>query len=225
MRILKHSTAFVISLTILLLPFKTITPSAGAMNRFDSYDEPDFIYNKLELDDYGLSKEAYDAATDGYSTLVTAGKANRSDIISIADFSQPSSAKRLYIIDIRNHKLLFHTWVAHGKNTGELYAKKFSNIPESNQSSPGFYVTGETYTGKHGLSLQLHGLEPGVNDKALERAIVIHGADYVSEDFIRNTGRLGRSLGCPAVSNEMAGPVIESIKGGTLFFVYHPGHN
>lgn len=225
MRILKHSTAFVISLIILLLPFKTITPSAGAMNLFDSYDESEVIYDKLDLDQFGLSKEAFDSATEGYSALVAAGKTQRSDIISIADFSQPSSAKRLYIIDVRNHKLLFNTWVAHGKNTGELYAKKFSNIPESNQSSPGFYVTGETYTGKHGLSLQLHGLEPGVNDKALERAIVIHGADYVSEAFIRNTGRLGRSLGCPAVSNELAEPVIESIKGGSLLFVYHPGHN
>lgn len=221
MRIAKNTFALVITLSILLSPSKIITHSAGAVNLFESYDETFVIYEKLNLDESGLSREVFDRAVEGYSEMVKAGKADDCGIISIADLSQPSTEKRLYIIDIENHRLLFNTWVAHGKNTGELYARSFSNTPESNQSSLGFYITGVTYEGKHGLSLQLHGMEPGLNDKALDRAIVIHGADYVSEDFIRRTGRLGRSLGCPAVSNELAAPVIETIKGGTLFFVYH----
>jgi hypothetical protein len=225
MRIARNTFALVATLSILLSPFKIITPSAGAVNLFDNYDESFVIYEKLNLEESGLAQAVFDLAVEGYSEMVQSGKANDCGIISIADLSQPSTEKRLYIIDIENHRLLFNTWVAHGKNTGELYAKNFSNIPESNQSSLGFYQTGDTYIGKHGLSLQLHGMESGLNDKALDRAIVIHGADYVSEKFIRQTGRLGRSLGCPAVANELAEPVIETIKGGTLFFVYHPNYN
>jgi hypothetical protein len=101
-------------------------------------------------------------------------------------------------------------------------AENFSNAPGSNASSPGFYTTGETYVGKHGLSLALDGLETGINDKARARAIVIHGADYVSADFIRNHGRLGRSLGCPAVPVELSKEIIQTIKGGSCLFIYVP---
>jgi hypothetical protein len=101
-------------------------------------------------------------------------------------------------------------------------AEKFSNKPGSNASSPGFYSTGETYMGKHGLSLALVGLETGINDKARERAIVLHGADYVSDDFIRKYGRLGRSLGCPAVPVELSKDIIQTIKGGSCLFIYVP---
>jgi hypothetical protein len=224
MRIIKNTAVLFISIIILLSPFNIMTHPAGAVHLFRDYDEADVIYQKLNLDEAGLQREVFDKAIQGYRELLRDGRTVNSGIISVADFSQPSSEKRLYIIDINHHRLLFNTWVAHGRNTGELYARKFSNIPESNQSSPGFYLTGNTYNGKHGLSLQLHGMEPGVNDKALDRAIVIHGADYVSEKFIRQTGRLGRSLGCPAVPAELAKPVIETIKDGTVFFVYHPDH-
>ncbi len=119
-------------------------------------------------------------------------------------------------------KVLFHCLVSHGRNSGELMAENFSNIPGSNESSPGFYVTGETYIGKHGLSLALDGLETGINDKARARAIVIHGADYVSDDFIRTHGRLGRSQGCPAVPVELSEEIIKTIKGGSCLFIYAP---
>lgn len=118
--------------------------------------------------------------------------------------------------------MLYHCLVSHGRNTGEVMAKKFSNKPGSYTSSPGFYTTGETYFGKHGISLRLNGIENGINDKARERAIVIHGAEYVSPEFIAKYGRLGRSLGCPAVPEELSRDIIETIKDGTCLFVYAP---
>ena len=129
-------------------------------------------------------------------------------ILSIIDFTKPSSQKRLYILDVTNFKLLFNTYVAHGQNTGQEYASKFSNKAESFQSSLGFYVTTGTYMGKNGFSMQLDGVEKGFNDQADERAIVMHGAPYVSEDFIRQRGYLGRSHGCPAVPQPLNKPII-----------------
>jgi hypothetical protein len=117
-------------------------------------------------------------------------------------------------------KILLHTVVAHGRNSGLLLAEQFSNRPESYQSSLGFFKTGETYQGKHGYSLRLDGLEKGINDQARNRAIVLHGADYAKEDFLKSAGRLGRSLGCPAVPTELAPSIIQLIKNGTLLFVY-----
>ena len=122
------------------------------------------------------------------------------NVISIADFSKPSSRKRLFVIDLKNMKLLFNTYVAHGQNSGRDMAANFSNTPESYQSSPGFYVTSDTYMGKNGFSMHLNGMEKGINDKALERAIVMHGAPYVSESFIRTNGYLGTQLGMPCSS-------------------------
>ena len=124
------------------------------------------------------------------------------------------------MLDLVEVKVLYHCLVSHGKNSGELMAENFSNNPGSYTSSPGFYTTGETYFGKHGFSLRLDGIENGINDKARERAIVIHGADYVSPDFVKKYGRLGRSLGCPAVPEELSKEIIETIKDGTCLFVY-----
>jgi hypothetical protein len=183
---------------------------------------PANIYDELGLSKLGLTKAAFDKAVNGWTSLRE--KMTVTPMLSIADFTQPSTARRLYIIDMQNHKLLFQTFVAHGKNSGENYATSFSNQPESNKSSPGLYLTGDTYIGKHGLSLQLNGLEQGVNDHALQRAIVIHGADYVNESFIQKFGRLGRSLGCPAVPMELCQPIIEQIKSGSCFFIYAPGN-
>ena len=161
-------------------------------------------------------------ALSGYELLVEEHSIKRTEVITIIDFSLPSDKERLWVLDLTRGKVLFHCLVSHGRNSGELMAEKFSNIPGSNSSSPGFYKTGETYMGKHGLSLALDGLETGINDKARARAIVIHGADYVSAEFIRKYGRLGRSFGCPAVPQELSKEIIQTIKGGSCLFIYVP---
>lgn len=145
-----------------------------------------------------------------------------SEMISIIDFSQPSTNKRYYLINTKDSTLAYQNYVAHGRNSGVLFAKSFSNIPNSNQSSLGVYKTAETYYGKHGLSLRIDGLQPGLNDKARTRHIVIHAADYAEEKFINKYGRLGRSYGCPALPFNGYPQVIEKIKGGSFLFIYHP---
>jgi len=161
-------------------------------------------------------------ALAGYELLVEEKSINRPEVITIIDFSLQSDRERLWVIDLHQGKVLYHCLVSHGRNSGEIMAENFSNTPGSNASSPGFYVTGETYIGRHGLSLTLDGLETGINDKARARAIVIHGADYVSDDFIRAHGRLGRSQGCPAVPVELSDDIIKTIKGGSCLFIYVP---
>ena len=142
------------------------------------------------------------------------------DIVTIIDFSKPSTEKRLFILDLKKQEVLYHTFVAHGKNTGLNMATKFSNNRGSNQSSLGLFRTGESYQGKHGYSLRLDGLEKGFNDNARSRTIVIHSASYVSEGFIKKHGRLGRSWGCPAVPVEISKEIINLIKGGSCLYIY-----
>jgi len=142
------------------------------------------------------------------------------DIVTIIDFSKPSTEKRLFILDLKKQELLYHTYVAHGKNTGVNMATKFSNKKGSNQSSLGLFRTGESYQGKHGYSLRLDGLEIGFNDNARSRAVVMHSASYVSENFIKRHGRLGRSWGCPAVPVEISQEIIDLIKGGSCLYIY-----
>jgi hypothetical protein len=178
------------------------------------------MYVNLHLSSMGLSEQAFDYALKGFTYLKNQGKLSNQRVLSIIDFTKPSYEKRLFILDIENQKLLFNTYVAHGQNTGKEFASRFSNKPESFQSSLGFYVTQNTYSGKNGFSLQLEGMEYGINDLADERAIVMHGAPYVSEGFIRSQGYLGRSHGCPAVSEKMNKPIIEKIKNGTCLFIY-----
>jgi hypothetical protein len=141
-------------------------------------------------------------------------------IISIIDYSKPSTEKRFYLIDLDNKQLLYRCFVAHGKNTGENKAENFSNISGSLKSSLGFYLTGETYSGDNGYSLKLDGLEKGINDNARAREIVIHGAAYVSQDFIDKYGRLGRSWGCPALPSENSKDIIDRISGGSCLFIF-----
>ena len=143
-------------------------------------------------------------------------------ILSVIDYSLPSTEPRLWVFDLEKRELLFHELVAHGVNTGENMATRFSNIEGSRQSSLGLFLTDKTYIGRNGYSLKLHGLEKGVNHRALERTIVLHGAWYVSEAFRREHGRLGRSWGCPAVKQDVAKPLIDTIKDGSLLFVYYP---
>jgi hypothetical protein len=164
-----------------------------------------------------LSFDVFNTALKGYSKTE---KTRKKNIITIIDFSKPSTDKRCYIIDMDKKKLLYRCLVAHGRNSGDNYASNFSNEPESLKSSLGFYLTAETYSGKHGYSLRLDGLEKGINDNARSREIVIHGADYVSQNFIDMHGRLGRSWGCPALPLEIAGEVIDKISNGTCLFIY-----
>lgn len=178
------------------------------------------IYNNLGLSARGLAVEAFDNAIAGYEKLKEKGELGKEDILTIADFTQPSSKKRLFVIDLKQEKLLFNTYVAHGENSGKGMATLFSNKNESLQSSPGFYVTAGTFIGKHGYSMKLIGMEKNINDRAEERGIIMHSADYVSESFIRSHGYLGRSWGCPAVSKEMNKPIISKIKNGSCLFIH-----
>jgi L,D-transpeptidase catalytic domain len=189
--------------------------------------EPSFVksvYDSLHLDVRGLSKQAYDYAKRGFDKLVQEGRLINNSIISIADFTQPSSAKRLFVIDVKNYKVLLNSLVAHGRNSGKEVATSFSNQHESYKSSPGFYITRETYEGKNGYSLKLDGIENGINDNAFERGIVIHGASYVSDNFVNMQGYIGRSQGCPAVPVSENKTLINLIKDGTCFFVFHPSY-
>ena len=168
------------------------------------------------------SMQVLETALAGYEILNQEQAITHAGIITIIDFSLPSDKERLWVLDLVNGKVLFHCLVSHGRNSGGLMAEYFSNKPGSYASSPGFYATGETYIGKNGLSLVLDGLEAGINDKARERYIVMHGAGYVSPEYVREYGRLGRSFGCPAVPEEMSREIIQSIKGGSCLFIYAP---
>jgi len=178
------------------------------------------LYNVLSLDSLGLSHEAFREAIIGYENLRKSGTVLNSAILSIVDFSLPSFKKRLFVLDMENGKLLFNTLVAHGRNSGQIYATRFSNRNRSLESSLGFYLTGETYFGQNGYSLRLLGMEHGFNDNAYSRGIVIHSADYVNDEISKTYGRLGRSEGCPAIPSDIHYSVIESIKNGSCFFVY-----
>ncbi len=182
------------------------------------------VYDSLHLNLKGLSQQAFEYAKQGFQKLVGEGRLLNDSIITIADFSQPSYKKRLFIIDLKNYKVLFNTLVAHGRNTGREWAHYFSNQNESYKSSPGFYITRETYDGKNGFSLKLEGMERGINDNAYERGIVMHGADYVSSAYVNAQGYIGRSQGCPAIPVNMSRPVINTIKNGTCLFIYHPSY-
>ena len=180
------------------------------------------VYDSLKLNTIGLSKKAYDNALKGFNHLLLMGKLENENILSIVDFSLPSSMKRLFVIDIKNFKILFNTYVAHGRNSGKEFANKFSNDPESFKSSLGFYVTKNTYNGSHGFSLHLEGEEKGINDNAYSRAIVMHSAPYVDESVVKSHGFIGRSLGCPALPAKFYKPIIERIKNGSCLFLYSP---
>lgn len=180
------------------------------------------VYENLKNNTINLPKfESFEEAYKGYLSLKDKGLVKK-ELLTLIDFSLSSNTKRLWVIDLASNSILFHTLVAHGKNTGEEFASRFSNTNSSLQSSLGFYSTGEIYKGKHGLSLKLDGLEKGINSNARTRAIVIHGADYVSKKFIKENKRLGRSLGCPALPNEINRPLINTIKDQSILFIYHP---
>jgi hypothetical protein len=164
-----------------------------------------------------ISFDVFNTAILGYNRIEKPGKRN---ILTIIDFSKPSSEKRFFVIDLENKVILYRCLVAHGRNSGDNYAKNFSNLPGSLMSPLGFFLTAETYTGDNGYSLKLEGLEKGLNDNARTREIVIHGAKYVSEEFIKVYGRLGRSWGCPAIPDDISKEIIDKIAGGSCLFIY-----
>ena len=178
------------------------------------------VYDSLKLNLAGLNRKAFELAQKGFEKLVEQGVILNDSIISIIDFSLPSTEKRLYVVDMKNYQVLYNTYVAHGRNSGTVMASSFSNSPSSYKSSLGFYKTLETYSGKHGYSLKLEGLEKGINDHAYNRAIVVHGADYVNPAYISRQGYIGRSQGCPALMPNEATPIINTIKDGTCLFIY-----
>ncbi len=183
-----------------------------------------YVYDSLLLEEKGLSQDAFNYAIQGFELLEEDGVLQNDSILTIIDFDQPSYQKRLYVIDVRNYKVLFHTLVAHGKNTGKEEATSFSNTRESNKSSLGFYITDATYQGSKGYSLKLRGLEKNVNNNAYARAIVMHGAKYVSQSYIDAQGYIGRSLGCPAVPVEFNRAIIQTIKNGSCLFIYNKSY-
>lgn len=173
------------------------------------------LYHEMALAgtiDYAV----FERAIAGYNRMGGHDK----DILTVIDFTKPSTEKRLFVIDLKLKKILFISYVAHGRNSGEKYATSFSNREGSFKSSLGFYKTENTYYGKNGYSLVLDGLERGINDKAKERAIVMHGATYADPSTIRSCGRLGRSLGCPALPLAVSKKIIDTIKGGTLLYIH-----
>ncbi len=182
----------------------------------------DQLYYNLNANHNSLPKiECFSKGLLGFYSLKESGKVKK-DILTIIDYSLPSSKKRLWVIDLENNKVLFNTLVAHGVNSGTTYAKRFSNKVKSNQSSLGFFSTGESYVGKHGLSMKLDGLEKGINNKARMRDVVIHGADYVSPAYIKSNKLLGRSQGCPALPHKFSKKIIKIIKNRSCLFIYNP---
>ena len=180
------------------------------------------VYSNLNSNHFSMPKlESFTEALKGFYLLKEKGVVKK-NILTLIDFSLSSNAKRLWVIDLTTNTILYNSLVAHGRNTGDEFASSFSNSAQSFKSSLGFYATGEIYTGKHGKSLKLDGLEKGINSNARARAVVIHAADYVSNTFIQNNKRLGRSLGCPAIPMELTNEIIQTIKDKSCLFVYYP---
>lgn len=180
------------------------------------------IYRQMNLEAEGLNEQAFEYAYIGHEKLRKRHLLHKSSVLSICDFSQPSSEQRMYVIDIAARRLLYRTYVAHGMNSGTDYASSFSNRCNSYKSSIGFYITSQSYYGDNGLSLRIRGMDRGFNDMAGKRNIVIHGAPYVSTRILQKYGVMGTTFGCPAIPDEMTSKIIPVIKKGTCFFIYYP---
>ncbi|MDF2153409.1 murein L,D-transpeptidase catalytic domain family protein [Vibrio sp. CAU 1672] len=170
------------------------------------------IYQKSNLEgiiDFSLFRDAYNAYQNA---------PKKKALLTIIDYSKPSTEKRFYVVDLAEQKLIFNTYVAHGVNSGKKTATKFSNIVNSRKTSLGTFLTDTTYYGSNGYSLRLDGLTTGLNDNARERYIVVHGADYANESFIKQNGYLGRSWGCPALPEKLSRQIIDTIKGGSVIY-------
>jgi hypothetical protein len=187
-------------------------------------DKASFVYSNLDAKNFAMPRlQSFSEALKGFYSLKQKGVYQK-DIITLIDFSLPSTSKRLWVINLATNTILFNSVVAHGMNSGGEYATHFSNSSSSNKSSLGFYATGESYNGKHGLSLKLDGLEPGVNSNARNRAVVVHGADYANPTILHSQNYLGRSQGCPALPEGISKKIINVIKGKSCLFIYHPSY-
>ncbi|HXB09110.1 MAG TPA: murein L,D-transpeptidase catalytic domain family protein [Puia sp.] len=180
------------------------------------------LYQEFDLKEVGLTRKAFEYALKGYYYLLDHHWLNKSNIISICDMSQSSRNKRFYVLDLDQKKVLVNTYVAHGRNSGQEFARTFSNSSSSHKSSLGFYITQGTYYGNNGLSLKIRGMERGFNDRAGSRNIVVHGSQYVGPDFLDMNQFCGRSYGCPAVPADESETIIDLIKEGSVLFIYHP---
>lgn len=196
-------------------PAPTVAPAAPAATVTNA------VLRKVE----GLSPRVLAMALDSMSCAQSRGVAGKDDLLTVIDYSLPSTQKRLWVLDLAHGKVLYHELVAHGAGTGDNYASRFSNVADSRQTSLGLFLTGGTYEGGNGYSLKLQGLDSAVNDRAEARHIVMHGAWYVSPEHARQHGRIGRSWGCPALSEQIAPSVIDTIKGGSFVFSYGPDAN
>ena len=179
------------------------------------------LYNELNAAQYDLSFTAFRYAYIGYQTMKKQHRLNNKELFSIIDFTKDCNSKRFYTIDLEKMKIVYYTYVAHGKKSGERMATSFSDAVESNKSSIGFYITGNTYNGGNGYSLILNGDEKGYNSNLAKRSVVVHAADYANEDYIARNGRMGRSLGCPALPENIYKQVIETIKEKKMIFAYY----
>ena len=179
------------------------------------------LYNELNAAQYNLSFEAFRYAYIGYHSLKKQHRLNGKELFSIIDFTKDCNSKRFYTIDLEKMKIVYNTYVAHGKKSGDRLATSFSDVAESNKSSIGFYITGSTYNGGNGYSLALHGDEKGYNSNLAKRSVVIHTADYANENYMARNGRLGRSLGCPVLPENIYKQIIDAIKDKTMIFAYY----
>ncbi len=209
---------------ILFSPFIFIPGVVASINEAasDAIDKSELatlesLAPKLDNHVLKLAVNAYNHAIDQHKV--------KNPYLTVIDFHLPSNKKRLWIFDLVHNKLAYNTFVAHGKNSGGLYAKHFSNRNQSKESSLGTYITKGTYYGGKGLSLNLNGVEPGFNDHAYDRRVVIHGAWYAEPSYVKSAGQTGRSWGCPAIGKSLAKPVINTIKGGSVVFAYYPDKN
>jgi hypothetical protein len=218
--------AGIYTLVFMLMQFISITSEMPVSNTTDHITAgfeascTQALYKKIN--DPSLNPDALTQALKGYNLLRFKNVTANNSILTIIDYSKSSDAQRFFVIDVSKGSILFKSLVAHGKNSGTKYADSFSNKKCSYKSSIGFFLTGDTYYGKHGLSLRLTGLEKDINDNAMDRAIVIHSASYVNEEFIKNHGRLGRSYGCPALPQENYENIINTIRDKICLFIYYP---
>lgn len=185
----------------------------------------EMVYYSLDSNHFALPQiTCFKEAMEGFYNLKEKGIVEK-NILTVIDFSMSSAKKRLWVIDLSTNKILYNTVVSHGMKSGGEYANSFSNSQSSNKSSLGFYTTGETYNGKHGLSLKLDGQEKGINSNARARAVVMHGASYANPSIIKSQGYLGRSQGCPAIPEILKTQIIKTIKGKSCIFIYHPSRS
>jgi len=219
-----HGSYFTNSNDLIFNKSINISDDPSDLNKTKFKNHLNNIYELCQLKDLGLNYGVFKKALTGYYNIRKHHNLDK-HIITVIDFQKPSTEERLWIIDIKNNKVLQHSLVAHGKNTGNDIAVNFSNAPNSNMSSLGFYLTKNTYIGKHGLSLVIKGLDKNYNSNAEARSVVIHGAEYVSPEFVKCNGRLGRSQGCPALPLNSHKEIINSIAYGSVIFISHEDFN